>query len=174
MIVDINRPFILIFEFYGGVSMDIVVFQPNMQSSVDYFFKNCFAAVGIPYSPQDRHYDIADVQQYYMQNGCFWCLFDNDVLIGSIAVRIIDIDNKVLELKRMFVLPEYQGRGYGRKLLEHAVSYARKKGYYKLCLDTRRQFLAAQHLYRSCGFRETEKYNDNERAELYFELILVE
>lgn len=120
----------------------------------------------------DRHADCADVEHHYMQNGSFWCLFDNEVLIGTVAVRIIDIDNKAVELKRMFILPEYQGKGYGRLLLEYAIDYARKQRYNKICLDTRKQFSAAQHLYRSSGFRETEKYNDNERAELYFELVL--
>ena len=152
--------------------MEIIAFKSNMQQSVEEFFEKCFSAVGIPYSPMDRHADIADVEQYYMRNGCFWCLFDNEVFIGTVAVRIIDIDNKVIELKRMFILPEYQGKGCGRLLLGYAIDYARKQQYNKICLDTRKQFLAAQHLYRSSGFQETEKYNDNEHAELYFELVL--
>lgn len=49
------------------------------------------------------------------------------VLIGTVAVRIIDIDDKVAELKRMFILPEYQGKGYGRLLLEYAIDYAREQ-----------------------------------------------
>lgn len=152
--------------------MDIRIFKADMQQAVENFFERCFSAVGIPYSPRDRHADIADVERYYMQNGCFWCLFENELLIGTVAVREIDIDNKVVELKRMFVLPEYQGKGCGRYLLEYAIAYAREQQYNKICLDTRKQFSAAQHLYRSCGFQETEKYNDNERAELYFELTL--
>ncbi|MDE7252077.1 MAG: GNAT family N-acetyltransferase [Acetatifactor sp.] len=152
--------------------MEIIAFKSNMQQSVADFFEKCFSAVGIPYSPMDRHSDIADVEQNYMRNGCFWCLFDNEVLIGTVAVRVIDIDKKVIELKRMFVLPEYQGKGYGRLLLEYAIDYAREQQYHKICLDTRKQFSAAQYLYRSSGFQETEKYNDNEHAELYFELIL--
>lgn len=152
--------------------MEIIAFRSDMQQSVGDFFEKCFSAVGIPYSPTDRHADIANIKQYYMQNGCFWCLFDNEVLIGTVAIRVIDIENKVIELKRMFVLPEYQGKGCGRMLLEYAIDYAREKRYNKICLDTRKQFSAAQHLYRSSGFRETEKYNDNERAELYFELVL--
>lgn len=152
--------------------MDIAVFSSDMQQSVEDFFEKCFAAVGIPYSPKDRHADIADVDRHYMQNGCFWCLFDNNILIGTVAIRMIDTDSKVVELKRMFVLPEYQGKGYGRLLLKHAIGYAKKQQYSKMCLDTRRQFSAAQHLYRSSGFQETEKYNDNEHAELYFELNL--
>jgi len=152
--------------------MDIIAFRSDMQQSVEDFFEKCFSAVGIPYSPKDRHVDIADVGRYYMRSGCFWCLCDNDIIIGTVAIRIIDVENKVIELKRMFVLPEYQGKGYGRLLLEHAINYARDQKYKKICLDTRKQFSAAQHLYRSSGFQETEKYNDNERAELYFELIL--
>ncbi len=78
----------------------------------------------------------------------------------------------MIELKRLFVLPEYQGRGYGRLLLVHAINYAREQKYKKIYLDTREQFSVAQHLYRSNGFQKTEKYNDNEHAELYFELVL--
>lgn len=152
--------------------MEIIVFKPDMQKSIEDFFDKCFSALNIPYSPTDRHADIADVEQHYMQNGCFWCMIDGDKIIGTVAVRIIDIENKVVELKRMFVLPEYQGNGYGRLLLDHAIAYAKDQQYNKLCLDTRKQFSAAQHLYRTIGFKEIEKYNDNERAELYFELDL--
>ncbi len=152
--------------------MDILTFNSDMQQLVSDFFEKCFSAVGIPYSPKDRHTDVADVERHYMRNGCFWCLFDDDALIGTVAVRVIDVDSKVLELKRLFVLPEKQGKGYGRLLLDHAIDYAREQQCNKICLDTRKQFSAAQHLYRSSGFKEAEKYNDNERAELYFELVL--
>ena len=152
--------------------MDIVTFNSNLQKQVDDFFEKCFSAVGIPYSPKDRHVDVANVEQHYMNNGCFWCLIDENKIIGTIAIRMIDGDNAIVELKRMFVLPEYQGKGYGRLLLEHAVNYAWTQQYRKIYLDTRKQFLVAQHLYRSVGFQETNRYNDNEHAELYFELVL--
>lgn len=152
--------------------MDIVTFKVDMQQQVDCFFEKCFSAVGIPYSPKDRHADVADVEQHYMKNGCFWCLLDNNNIIGTAAIRIIDNTNQIVELKRMFVSPEYQGKGYGRLLLEHAITYSQEQHYQKICLDTRKQFSAAQHLYRSVGFQETDRYNDNPHAELYFELVL--
>ena len=93
-------------------------------------------------------------------------------MIGIIAIRKIDDGKRIVELKRMFVLPEFQGNGYGRLLLEYAVKCAREQKYRKICLDTRKQFSVAQHLYRSVGFQETERYNDNEHAELYFEMDL--
>lgn len=152
--------------------MDIVKFNVDMQEQVNNFFEKCFSAVGIPYSPKDRHADVANVESNYMTNGCFWCLIDDNNVIGTIAIRKIDDAKRIVELKRMFVLPEFQGNGYGRLLLEHAVKRAREQEYKKICLDTRKQFSVAQHLYRSVGFQETERYNDNEHAELYFELDL--
>lgn len=152
--------------------MDIVTFNSDLQKQVDCFFEKCFSAVGIPYSPNDRHADVANVDQHYMDNGCFWCLIEDDKMIGTIAIQMIDDADLIVELKRMFVLPEYQGKGYGRLLLEHAVKCARAQPYKKICLDTRKQFSVAQHLYRSVGFQETDRYNDNEHAELYFELVL--
>ena len=150
--------------------MNIVVFEKDMQKQADNFFSKCFSAVGIPYSPADRHADIADIEQHYMKKGCFWCLLDNDNIIGTIAIRTIENADRTVELKRMFVLPEYQGNGYGRSLLEHAIRYSQEHNYKKICLDTRKQFAVAQHLYKIEGFKETDKYNDNEHAELYYEL----
>ena len=152
--------------------MNIVVFKKDMQKQADNFFSKCFSAVGIPYSPADRHADIADIEQHYMKKGCFWCLLDNDNIIGTIAIRTIENADRTVELKRMFVLPEQQGKGYGRLLLQTAIAYAKAQKYHKMCLDTRKQLVAAQHLYQSEGFTETESYNENEYAELYYELVL--
>lgn len=42
-----------------------------------------------------------------MNNGCFWCLIDDNNVIGTIAIRKIDDAKGIVELKRMFVLPEF-------------------------------------------------------------------
>ncbi len=39
--------------------MEIKIFNAEMQLAVADFFGKCFSAVGIPYSPKDRHADIA-------------------------------------------------------------------------------------------------------------------
>ena len=51
--------------------MDIVKFNVDMQKQVNDFFEKSFSAVGIPYSPKDRHADVANVESHYMNNGCF-------------------------------------------------------------------------------------------------------
>lgn len=98
-------------------------------------------------------------------NGCFWCLFHNHVLIVTVAVRILDFENKIYELKRMFVLPDYQGKGYGRQLLKHAIDYSKEQKFDSICLDTRNDLAIAQYMYKKYGFKQIDKYNNNEYAD---------
>jgi GNAT superfamily N-acetyltransferase len=154
--------------------MQLLEFTKDMQQQVIQFFEKCFVALGWGYSPNGRHIDTADIEKHYMQNGCFWCLFDNHVLIGTVAVRTIDFGNKIFELKRMFILPEHQGKGYGRQLLNHAIDYAKEQKYSAICLDTRNELTTAQHMYKNHGFKQIDKYNNNEYADVYFELKLTE
>ena len=85
-----------------------------------------------------------------MNNGCFWCLIDDNNVIGTIAIRKIDDTKRIVELKRMFVLPEFQGNGYGRLLLEHAVKFAREQKYQKMCLDTRKTIFGGVTFISKC------------------------
>ena len=87
--------------------MDIVKFSADMQEQVNDFFKQCFSSVGIPYSLKDRHAEVANEESHYMNNGCFWCLINDNNVIGTIAIRKIDDGKRIVELKRMFVLPEF-------------------------------------------------------------------
>lgn len=41
---------------------------------------------------------------------------------------ILLVDGEYGELKRMYVRPEFRGRGFGKLLIEHLASYARAHG----------------------------------------------
>jgi predicted N-acetyltransferase YhbS len=59
-----------------------------------------------------------------------------------------------VELKRMYVLPEARGTGAGRRLLDEAISWARRVGAAEIWLETVPvQMVAAAAMYRSAGFR---------------------
>ncbi|MCL2159935.1 MAG: GNAT family N-acetyltransferase, partial [Oscillospiraceae bacterium] len=80
-------------------------YDPPMQPALEACFKVCVKALGWAYQPTDRHSDMVNIEKTYMDNGCFWCLFDGDCLIGMVAARCIDGENKIAELKRLYVLP---------------------------------------------------------------------
>ena len=77
---------------------------------------------------------------------------------GCVALREIDAES--CEMKRMFVYPEYHGRGVGRALSEAVIDAARTAGYRVMRLDTSIRQAEAQALYRRIGFRSTVPYYD--------------
>jgi putative acetyltransferase len=150
----------------------IKTYKPSMQTEIEACFNGCVLALGWEYQPDGRHSDIVSIEDTYMRHGCFWCLFDDKALIGMAAVRCIDYDNKIAELKRLYILPEYQGRGYGCLLFKHALDYTKEQRYKTARVDTRHDRTASLHLIDKYRFRRTEQYNDNQFAELFFELNL--
>ncbi len=97
-------------------------------------------------------------------------------LAGCIALRPLDeLGPTVCEMKRMYVRPAFRGTGVGRVLAERLIAEARRIGYQvmKLDTDTHPKFAAAIGLYRSLGFVECQRYNDDpDPRTLWFELKL--
>ena len=67
-------------------------------------------------------------------------------------------DEHSCELKRLYVRPEYRGRGLARCLTELILGEAKKAGYERVLLDTLPFLAEAQALYKSLGFYEIPKY----------------
>ena len=66
------------------------------------------------------------------------------------------------EIKRMYVLPEFRGKGLGKLILTNLVQCARDIGYKYLRLDSTK-FMKEEHsLYRRMGFQDIEPYPESE------------
>lgn len=59
-------------------------------------------------------------------------------------------------IEDVVILPEYQGRGWGRLLMEHVLSQARTMAPVTLQLTSRPSRVAANALYRQLGFQPKE------------------
>ena len=77
---------------------------------------------------------------------------------GCVALRPIDATR--CEMKRMFVYPQYHGRGVGRALGEAVIASGTAAGYKTMLLDTSVRQKEAQSLYTRLGFREIPAYYD--------------
>ncbi|MFO0858022.1 MAG: GNAT family N-acetyltransferase [Phycisphaerales bacterium] len=136
-------------------------------------FREYVASLPFPLDYQDFENEVANLPGKYAQpKGCIliaWQRTGLDQLpVGCIAMRPIDLSSlragdiePVCEMKRMYVKPAARGLRLGRLLAERLLEEARKSGYRMMKLDTETTFTAATTLYRSLGFVECERYNDD-------------
>ena len=80
------------------------------------------------------------------------------------------LDSEVAEVKSMYVSPAFRGRGLGRTILAELERIAAERGCRAVRLDTSDYLTEAVALYRSAGYREVAAYNENAKANLWFEL----
>ena len=91
--------------------------------------------------------------------GCILLAAIADGYGGCVALR--PLENKICEMKRLFVIPACQGHGIGKALARAVIAEARTKGYQKMRLDTIESMQAARGLYPSLGFKTIEAYCHN-------------
>ena len=77
---------------------------------------------------------------------------------GCIALRKLDREN--CEMKRLYVRPEFRGRGIAERLVQTVIADAGSIGYRAMLLDTLPFLQGAIRLYRKLGFYEIDSYNN--------------
>jgi DNA-binding MarR family transcriptional regulator/RimJ/RimL family protein N-acetyltransferase len=79
------------------------------------------------------------------------------------------VDKATGEIKRVWTAPSARGLGVARRMLRALEAAAREAGVKTLRLDTNRALTEAHALYRSEGYREIARFNDNPYAHHWFE-----
>jgi putative acetyltransferase len=91
--------------------------------------------------------------------------------VGTCA--LLAMEEGSLEVAKMTVAEKRRGLGIGKKLLAHAIEYARSKGASRLYLETNSKLQTAIHVYESLGFRHLPpRASPYARADVYMELML--
>jgi putative acetyltransferase len=108
------------------------------------------------------------------KGGRIFLAYAQERAIGCVA--LISMEDAVYELSKMAVSPAFQGRGIGRKLLEHAIAQARQLGARSLFLGSNSSLKNAVHLYEAVGFRHVPPGELPEmhysRADVFMEIPL--
>jgi DNA-binding MarR family transcriptional regulator/GNAT superfamily N-acetyltransferase len=78
-------------------------------------------------------------------------------------------DGEPADIKRMWVAPAVRGLGLGKRLLSELEDRARDSGATVARLDTNRNLTEAIAMYRSSGYEEVPRFNDEPYAHHWFE-----
>lgn len=90
------------------------------------------------------------------------------------CVALHKFEPEICEMKRLYVRPQFRGKGLGRALAERVIGDARQIGYQRLRLDTVEPMMqAAVAMYRQLGFLEIAPYRENPiEGALYMEFVI--
>lgn len=128
--------------------------------------RNFDAALG------DYEQELAQLPgKYAPPRGCLLLAQVGTTAVGCVAFQALETG--ICEMKRMFVLPDYQHQGIGSLLIGELVGQAKAAGYERMRLDTHPSMEAAARLYQKLGFGEIERYNENPTPGIrFFERVL--
>jgi ribosomal protein S18 acetylase RimI-like enzyme len=146
---------------------DIIEYTDDMQGRVHEFFSEVFPESNKDFELNGRHSVFADINRNFIG---FWCMLDGEKIIGTVALK--KLNDKECELKGLYLFKKYHGNKLGYRLTKTAVDFAREQGFSLVKLDTMSAYERALRLYEKMGFQRCERYNSNERANIFMELYL--
>ena len=114
----------------------------------------------------ERHFTVEPIDERVLGNPeqeilnaggeIIFALLDDQV-VGTVGLKAESADE--FELTKMAVDERFQGRGYGQRLLETAVQFARQRGKRRVVLYTQTVLKPAITLYRKNGFVELRDFD---------------
>ncbi len=90
-------------------------------------------------------------------------VYYNDIPIGCGGLKkYSDTD---VEVKRVWVEPDYRGKHIATDLMELLETHAKSKGFRRMILQTRALMIDAIRLYSKCGYYRTDNYPPYDKLE---------
>jgi putative acetyltransferase len=124
-----------------------------------------------PLYPSESRHGFS-VAKLIAQNVVFFVLREDNIPAGCGGLKLFGTDYG--ELKRMYVRPQFRGRGYAKRMVEQLADYARSQQVRTLRLETGIHQHAAIALYERMGFYQIPPFGEYRADPLsrFYEKIL--
>lgn len=103
----------------------------------------------------DDHEFYAQFNKTNLLKNALIC-YENEVAVGIGAYK--EYDSETAEIKRMYTLPEYRGKGIAKAILTELELWAKEEGYKTALLETGYMQKDAIGLYQKLGYEITENF----------------
>jgi len=105
--------------------------------------------------PGTAYFDpqLGELFQYYSQlpHAGYWVVESEGQIVGGIGIAPFNMEEKICELQKLYLIPDAQGLGISKKLMETALAFAYE--HYDSCyLETMHKLKTACVLYEKYGF----------------------
>jgi GNAT superfamily N-acetyltransferase len=138
-----------------------VVIEPATEADLDELSEmlgDLFAQEG-DFRP-DKERQLRGLRLIFEQpsRGRVFVLRQNGVIVGMINLLFTISTAEggfVMLLEDLVIHKKYQGKGYGSRLLQHAIDFAKQKNFLRITLLTDRPENVAQEFFRHHGFVES-------------------
>jgi GNAT superfamily N-acetyltransferase len=137
-------------------SIEIVEVAPDSADAVELIGELDDHLMAHPYPPQSRH--AFSVEKLLRERVVFFVARYEGQLAGCGGIKLFGTDYG--EVKRMFVRPEFRGKGLGKAMLRHLAEYAVHKGASVLRLETGIYEVEAIGLYEGFGFARRSPFGE--------------
>jgi len=131
--------------------------DPPEVEAVRELWREYWKSMGLPDDFQDFGEELKSLPGVYgADDGALLIAWIDGTAAGTIALR--RFTDRAGEVKRLYLRPQFRGRGLGRHLVEQVIERARAIGYETLYADTLPIMTDALALYERMGFETIEPY----------------
>ena len=129
------------------------------------------ADYGLKPDPDGTDKDLDAIEKsYHLNNGFFGVVETGNLIIATLGLH--RVDDETCELRKMYLLPAFRGKGIGKFILEFALQKAKELGYKRITLETASALKEAIGLYKKYGFKRYIPEHLCDRCDQAFELYL--
>lgn len=147
--------------------IEIAEVAPNASDAVELIGELDAHLMAHPYPAQSRH--AYSVEKLLRERVVFFVTRYEGQLAGCGGIKMFG--SEYGEVKRMFVRPEFRGKGLGKAMLRHLAEYARSNDAKLLRLETGIYEVEAIGLYERFGFQRRAPFGEyfEDPLSVYFE-----
>lgn len=153
---------------------DSFQFRPIRQDDEENVRKIIFSILedyGLKVNTDGVDGDLFNITKHY-EEGLFGVIEEKNtrLIVGSFA--LFPLSESEVELRKMYILKEFRGRGLGKWTIDFCEAYAQSKGYECISLETASVLKEARSLYLTKGYKIIPLENHTPRCDVLMKKIL--